>query len=41
MQLDIFLIAELVKEMVWADLEAAQRDELVKKHGYKALDYHE
>ncbi len=33
--------AELVKEMVWADLEAAQRDELVKKHGYKSLDYHE
>jgi len=33
--------SELVKEMVWADLEAAQRDELVKKHGYKALDYHE
>jgi len=23
------------------DLKAAERDELVKKHGYKAMDYHE
>jgi len=32
---------ELVKEMVHEDLKSAQRDELVKKHGYKANDYHE
>ena len=33
--------AELVGEMVREDLKAAERDELVKKHGYKAMDYHE
>ncbi len=33
--------AELVAEMVREDLKAAERDELVKKHGYKAMDYHE
>jgi len=32
---------ELVGEMISADLEAARRDELVKKHGYQAFDYHE
>ena len=32
---------ELVKEMVAMDLEAAERDELVKRHGYTAYDYHE
>jgi GDPmannose 4,6-dehydratase len=32
---------ELVTEMVRADLEGAKRDDLVKKHGYKAFDYHE
>jgi GDPmannose 4,6-dehydratase len=32
---------ELVTEMVREDLKAAERDELVKKHGYKAMDYHE
>jgi len=32
---------ELVAEMVREDLETAKRDELVKKHGYKAFDYHE
>jgi len=32
---------ELVSEMVREDLKAAERDELVKKHGYKAMDYHE
>ena len=32
---------ELVSEMVREDLMAAERDELVKKHGYKAMDYHE
>jgi len=31
----------LVKEMVHEDLKHAQRDELVKKHGYAALDNHE
>lgn len=33
--------AELVAEMVREDLKAAERDELVKQHGYKALDRHE
>ena len=32
---------ELVREMVQADLSAAQRDELIKSHGYKAMDYKE
>ncbi|MBA3023307.1 MAG: GDP-mannose 4,6-dehydratase [Gammaproteobacteria bacterium] len=32
---------ELVAEMVREDLKTAERDELVKKHGYKAMDYHE
>jgi len=32
---------ELVKEMVVEDLKAAERDELVKRHGYTAYDYHE
>ncbi|MBK6637731.1 MAG: GDP-mannose 4,6-dehydratase [Rhodocyclaceae bacterium] len=32
---------ELVSEMVREDLKAAERDELIKKHGYKAMDYHE
>ena len=33
--------AELVAEMVDADLDAAQRDELVKRHGYTTYDHHE
>ena len=33
--------AELVKEMVAADYEEAKRDALVKKAGYKTLNYHE
>jgi GDPmannose 4,6-dehydratase len=33
--------AELVAEMVREDLKAAERDELIKKHGYKAMDHHE
>jgi len=32
---------ELVAEMVREDLKAAERDELIKKHGYQAMDYHE
>ncbi len=32
---------ELVSEMVREDLKAAERDELVKKHGFAAYDYHE
>jgi GDPmannose 4,6-dehydratase len=32
---------ELVTEMVREDLKTAERDELIKKHGYKAMDYHE
>jgi GDPmannose 4,6-dehydratase len=31
----------LVKEMVHEDLKAAQRDELVKRHGYSTYDHHE
>jgi len=33
--------SELVAEMVREDLKSAERDELIKKHGYKAMDYHE
>jgi GDPmannose 4,6-dehydratase len=33
--------AELVQEMVQADLETAKRDELIKHHGFKTFDYHE
>ncbi len=33
--------AELVAEMVREDLNAAERDELVKKHGFKAFDRNE
>jgi GDPmannose 4,6-dehydratase len=33
--------AELVREMVQADLNSAQRDELIKQHGFKAMQYHE
>jgi GDPmannose 4,6-dehydratase len=32
---------ELVAEMVREDLRIAERDELVKKHGFAAFDYHE
>jgi GDPmannose 4,6-dehydratase len=32
---------ELVAEMVREDLKMAERDELVKKHGYQAFDYNE
>jgi GDPmannose 4,6-dehydratase len=32
---------ELVSEMVREDFKSAQRDELVKKHGFSAYDYHE
>jgi GDPmannose 4,6-dehydratase len=32
---------ELVSEMVCEDLRSAERDELVKKHGFSAYDYHE
>ncbi len=31
----------LVAEMVREDLKAAERDELVKRHGYAAYDFHE
>ena len=33
--------AELVAEMMREDLKSAERDELVKKHGYAAYDRHE
>jgi len=32
---------QLVEEMVREDLKGAERDELVKNHGYTAYDYHE
>jgi GDPmannose 4,6-dehydratase len=32
---------ELVAEMTREDFKAAERDELVKNHGYKTMDYHE
>jgi len=34
-------LPELVTEMVEADYVSAQRDELVKGHGFQAYDYHE
>jgi GDPmannose 4,6-dehydratase len=33
--------AELVSEMVREDLNSAERDELITKHGYKSMDHHE
>lgn len=33
--------SDLVSEMVREDLKSAERDELIKKHGYKAMNYHE
>jgi len=33
--------AELVAEMVQADLKSTMRDELVKKHGHQIMDYNE
>ena len=32
---------ELVTEMVSEDLKSAERDEMIKRHGFKPLDYHE
>jgi GDPmannose 4,6-dehydratase len=32
---------ELVAEMIREDLKSAQRDELIKEHGYQAMYYHE
>ena len=32
---------ELVAEMVREDLKGAERDELVRRHGYRAFEYHE
>jgi len=32
---------DLVSEMVLSDLEAARRDELCRRHGFGAFDYHE
>jgi GDPmannose 4,6-dehydratase len=32
---------ELVADMVREDLKAAERDELVKQHGFRTLNYHE
>jgi GDPmannose 4,6-dehydratase len=33
--------ADLVAEMVREDLKAAEWDDLVKRHGYKVMDYYE
>lgn len=33
--------AELVQEMVREDFKSAQRDELVKRHGFEAFNHHE
>jgi len=33
--------AELVDEMATEDYKAAQRDELIRRHGFKAMNYHE
>jgi GDPmannose 4,6-dehydratase len=32
---------ELVVEMVQADFDSAKRDELIRKHGFQAMDFHE
>ncbi|MCS6946460.1 MAG: GDP-mannose 4,6-dehydratase, partial [Steroidobacteraceae bacterium] len=32
---------ELVAEMVREDLKSAERDELIKRHGYRPFDFHE
>jgi len=32
---------ELVSEMIREDYKSAKRDELIKSHGFKAMDYHE
>jgi GDPmannose 4,6-dehydratase len=32
---------QLVAEMAREDLKSAERDELIKRHGYKSMDYHE
>jgi GDPmannose 4,6-dehydratase len=32
---------EIVAEMVREDLKSAERDELIKHHGYKVMDYHD
>ena len=32
---------DLVAEMAREDLKSAERDELIKHHGYKTLNYHE
>ena len=32
---------QLVKEMVREDFRIAERDDLIKKHGFKVMDYHE
>jgi GDP-mannose 4,6-dehydratase len=33
--------SDALAEMVREDLKSAERDEIIKKHGYKAMDYHE
>ena len=33
--------SELVKEMMQEDIKAAERDQLMRRHGHKVMDYHE
>ncbi|MFV1997306.1 MAG: GDP-mannose 4,6-dehydratase [Acidiferrobacterales bacterium] len=37
----VITFEDLVSEMVIEDLKSAERDELVKRHGFSAYDYHE
>ena len=37
----VITFGELVSEMVREDLKRAERDELVKQHGYQTFDYNE
>jgi len=32
---------ELVSEMIYEDLKSAERDNLIKQHGYEVMDFHE
>jgi GDPmannose 4,6-dehydratase len=34
-------LEEMIHEMMENDIMLAKRDSLVKKHGYRAFDYHE
>ena len=34
-------LEQLVNEMIEEDLNSAKRDELIRKHGFKTMDYNE